>query len=103
MYVRVHLDALWGKVGGDFLRQQVRLHPSQQSQVQDSSQPTAGRALLSPKTPENELGGRGAAVTAAGSALDGLVLGLQRRSQPDGALPSVQRARRQEEEGALGL
>ena len=82
MYMRVHLHALWGKVGGDFLRQQVRSPGRAASPV--STKPTAGfltahrraRAAVRlqhqpPKTPENELGGRGAAVTAAGSALDG--------------------------------
>lgn len=110
MCMRVRLHALWGKVGGDFLRQQVRSpgpvrhHPSQQSQLQDSSQPTAGRALLSVfstsrRRPQRmSSAGGGAAVTAAGSALDGLVLRLQRRSQA-GRGSAFRPAHGQEESG----
>lgn len=68
---RVRLHALWGKVGGDFLRQQVQSPGVVRHQLV-STKPTAGfltahrRARTPvrlhhqpPKTPENELSGRG--------------------------------------------
>lgn len=71
MCVRVHLHALWDKEGGDFLWQQVR-SPGLVRHQPVSTKPTAGfltahrraRAAVRlqrqpPKTPENELSGRG--------------------------------------------
>lgn len=113
MCARVHLHALWGKVGGDFLRQQVQSPGLVRHQLV-STKPTAGfltahrRARTPvrvhhqpPKTPENELRGRGRGGDGSWQCLGRFGPRLQRCSQA-GRGSAFRPAHGQEEEGALG-